>query len=51
MTQTIDKFLIDHGFEEQELKSLKHRSILYHAILFMSAFTLTFTGLAVAAWT
>jgi hypothetical protein len=51
MTQTIDKFLVDHGFEEQELKDIKYRSVLYHAILLMSAFTITFTGLAIAAWT
>jgi hypothetical protein len=42
---------MEHGFEEQELKDIKHRSVLYHATIFMGLVTVVFSSLAVAAWT
>jgi len=51
MTQAIDKFLVDHGFECQELRNIRHRSILYLAILTAALSAFTFFSLAIAAWT
>lgn len=51
MTQAIDKFLVGYGFECQELKNIRHRSILYLAILTAALSALTFFNLAIAAWT
>lgn len=51
MTQAIDKFLVEHGFECQEIRTIRHRSILYLAILTAALSALTFFSLAIVAWT
>jgi len=45
MTHSIDLFLIDHGFDDDELLSLNHRSHLHYTIAGMSMLALTFTTL------
>ena len=50
MTLTIDKLLVDHGFECQELRNIPHRSILYVAITTTALFAVTFFSLGIAAW-
>jgi len=51
VTQTIDRFLVNHGFEDRELKDIKYRSVLYQAILITGLAAFTFFSLAIAAWT
>ncbi len=51
MTDTIDKFLVGHGFECQELNGIKHRTLLYLAIIITSLSAIAVSGLALAAWT
>jgi hypothetical protein len=50
MTHTIDNFLIRHGFEAVDVSSVKHRNLLYVAIIAMSLCALTFSSLAAQAW-
>ncbi len=50
MTYTIDKFLIQHGFEETEVTRVKYRGFLYLAISGLGLMTLTFSILAINAW-
>lgn len=50
MTYTIDKFLIQHGFEQAEVTDVKYRGLLYLAIGGLGLMTLTFSILAVNAW-
>ena len=51
MTHKIDRFLIGHGFEAKELGQLRHRPVLYAAIIAMAGTSILFFGLAIAAWT
>lgn len=51
MTEVIDKFLIEHGVSESELKKTKHRSWLYPAILVQTFIAIIFVTLAILAWT
>jgi len=50
MTKSIDTFLIDHGFEADELARIKHRNFLYLAIITVSFLAVTFVSLAANAW-
>lgn len=50
MTHSIDSFLIRHGFEEGEVRSVKHRSFLYGAIITLGVLALTFLSLSANAW-
>ena len=51
MTHKIDDFLMSYGLDCQELKDIQYRSALYLAILIASLSALTFSALAIAAWT
>ena len=50
MTQSIDTFLINHGFEAEDLCSVQHRPALYSAIIIAGLSASLFAVLAVQVW-
>jgi len=51
MTQVIDQFLVQSGFECEELRRIKYRSFLYLAISITASVAMAFSSLALMAWT
>lgn len=50
MVNKVDNFLVMHGFEEDELRSIDHRGILYLAIGIAALSAVILTGLASHVW-
>jgi len=48
MTQYIDTFLINNGFDGSELAEIKYRSIIYPILIMTGLMALTFLGLAIS---
>lgn len=50
MTKSIDKFLVDHGFDGEELAAVKYRPMLYPAIILAGLTALIFISLIALNW-